>query len=85
MKVLFSKVIQNMSTLTFLPRINNKLEDISIQKDKVLKLTKMLDTKKVPGCDQILVPMIKICGSFIVDPLCMIFEKCLRTGIYPPS
>ena len=29
--------------------------------------------------------MIKTCDSCIVDPLCMIFEKCLSTGLYPSS
>ena len=27
--------------------------------------------------------MIKICNASIVEPLCLIFEKCLETGIYP--
>ena len=45
----------------------------------------MPDTKKAHGCDQITVAMIKICDNSIVDPLCMIFEKSLRTGIYPSS
>ena len=27
--------------------------------------------------------MIKICDMSIVEPLCLIFEKCLETGSYP--
>ena len=27
--------------------------------------------------------MIKICDASIAEPLCLIFEKCLETGIYP--
>ena len=78
--------IQNTSSLqTFLPRINNQLKDITVNKDKVLKLIRTLDTKKAHGCDEISVSMIKICDSSIVDPLCMIFEKCLTTGLYPSS
>ena len=65
---------------TFLPRINNQLKDITVNKDKVLKLIRTLDTKKAHGCDEISVSMIKICDSSIVDPLGMIFEKCLSTG-----
>ena len=29
--------------------------------------------------------MIKICDSAIVEPLYLIFEKCLETGVYPTS
>ena len=36
-------------------------------------------------CDAISVSMIKICDSSIVDPLCMIFEKYLCTGLYSSS
>ena len=27
--------------------------------------------------------MIKICDTSIVEPLCLIFEECLKTGAYP--
>ena len=78
--------IQNTSSVpTFLPRINNQLKDIAVNKEKVLKLIRTLDTKKANGCDEISVSMIKICDSCIVDPLFMIFEKCLSTGLNPSS
>ena len=78
--------IQNTSSLpTFLPRINSQLKDIAVNRDKVLKLIRTLDTKKAHGCDEISVSMIKICDSCIVEPLSMIFEKCLSTGLYPSS
>ena len=44
-----------------------------------------LDTKKANGCDNISAFMIKASGSSIVEPLCLIFEKCLETGIYPST
>ena len=76
--------IQNTSSLpTFQPITNNQLNDIAVNKDKILKLIRMLDTKKAHGCDGISVSMIKICDSSIVDPLCMIFERSLATGLYP--
>ena len=31
------------------------------------------------------VTMIKICDDAIVEPLRMIFERCIKTGIYPSS
>ena len=70
---------------TFQPRINNQLKEITVNKDKVFKLIRMLDAKKAHGCDKISVFMIKICDSSIVDPLCMIFGKSLSTGLYPSS
>ena len=27
--------------------------------------------------------MIKMCDTSVVEPLCLIFEKCLETGVYP--
>ena len=74
--------IQNTSSLpTFLPRINSLLKDITVNKDKVLKLIRTLDTKKAHGCDEISVSIIKICDSSIVDQLCMIFEKCQHRAV----
>ena len=42
-----------------------------------------LDSLKAHGCDNISIAMIKICDITIVEPLCMIFDKCLTTGQYP--
>ena len=67
----------------FRPRCNFILENINIDREKVLKLIRGLDSKKASGCDNISVFMIKICDISIVEPLCLIFEKCLETGTYP--
>ena len=48
-----------------------------------MKLIRPLDPWKAHCCDNISIAMIKICDSTIVEPLCMIFEKCLATGEYP--
>ena len=72
------------STLpTFQPRCRVLLEKVDIDRGKVLKLIRSLDSKKAHGCDDISIAMIKICDASIVEPLCLIFEKCLETGIYP--
>ena len=47
------------------------------------KLIRALDPSKAHDCDNIPIAMTKICDSMIVEPLCMIFEKCLVTGQYP--
>ena len=72
------------STLpNFLPRCISVLENVEIDRQKVSKLIRALDPSKAHGCDNIFIAMIKICDSMIVEPLCMIFEKCLTTGQYP--
>ena len=71
------------STLpTFQPRCRVLLEKVDIDRVKVLKLIRSLDSKKAYGCDDISIAMIKICDASIVEPLCLIFEKCLETGNY---
>ena len=59
------------------------LQNIAIDRDKVLKLIRNLNTNKAQGCDDISASMIEICDCSIVEPLCLIFEKCLDTGKYP--
>ena len=54
-------------------------------KNKMTTTTTSLDTGKAHGCDDISIAMIKICDDSIVDPLCLIFEICLETGIYPSA
>ena len=77
-------VISTGTTLpTFLPRHNQLLHGLPIDRGKVRKLIRSLDSKKAHGCDEISIMMIKICDSLIVEPLCLIFEKCLATGVYP--
>ena len=78
--------IPTQSTLpTFMPRCNPTLQGVPVDREKVLRLMRSLDTGKAHGCDDISIAMIKICDDSIVDPLCLIFEKCLETGIYPSA
>ena len=58
-------------------------KNVEIDRQKVVKLIRALDSSKAHGCDNISIAMIKICDIAIVEPLCMIFEKCLTTGQYP--
>ena len=61
------------------PRSDTILENVEIDKEKVVKLIRALDPSKTHGCDNISIAMIKTCDFTIVDPLCVIFEKCLET------
>ena len=59
------------------------MDNIHIDGGKVLQLIRALDSKKANGCDSISVSMINICDMSNVEPLCLIFKKCLETGSYP--
>ena len=69
----------------FRPRCPTLLQGAHVNREKILNIIRSLDTKKAHGCDDISISMIKICDSAIVQPLCLIFEKCLETGVYPTS
>ena len=69
----------------FIPRGLVSLQNMEIDREKVLRLIRSLDTKKAHGCDDISSSMIKMCDESIVEPLCLIFEKCLDSGVYPPQ
>ena len=59
------------------------LQNKEINKEKVLKLVRALDIKKAHGRDDISSSMIKLCDESMVEPLCLIFEKCIEFGVYP--
>ena len=55
---------------------------LEIDKEKVLRIIRALRLKKAHCCDDISISMIKMCDTSIVEPLCLIFEKCLEIGVY---
>ena len=59
------------------------MENINTDRGKVLHLIRALNSKIASGCDSISVSMINLCDMSIVEPLCLVFEKCLETGNYP--
>ena len=70
---------------SFFPMSDTILENVEIDREKVVKLIPALDPSKAHGCDKMSIAMIKICDFTIVEPLCMIFEKCLEIGQYPST
>ena len=78
-----STIVNSSALPNFQPTCNALLQSLDIDRGKVTKLIRALDTAKAHGCDDISISMIKICDTSIVKPLCLIFEKCLETGIYP--
>ena len=69
----------------FVPSSVPPWKHLDVNRERVLKLIQALDSSKSHGYDDISVTMIKICDETIVEPLCMIFERCIETGIYPSS
>ena len=74
-------MVTGSSLPRFVPKCSSIMDNIHIDGGKVLQLIRAMDSKKASGCDSISVSMIKICDLHIVEPLCLIFEKCLETGI----
>ena len=70
---------------SYITRCNNLLETIEIDADKVLRITRSLDCNKAHGWDDLSVSMVKICDSSIVRPLCLIYETCMHTGLFPDN
>ena len=61
------------------------LQNCEINRTKVLNNSRNLDSSKSHGCDDLSVAMIKLCEISIVEPLCIIVERCVANGVYPSS
>ncbi len=48
------------------------LQNVPVDREKVLKLIGSLDSKKAHGCNDISVSMLKTFDTEIVEPLCLI-------------
>ena len=80
-------VINNSSILpsNTIIQHQNSLSSLEFNGDDILKLIRALDPNKSHGFDGISVRMIKICYISIVKPLLIIFNTCLRDGVFPFS
>ena len=59
------------------------LTEFQISEEKRLSIIRSLNPNKARGWDNISVCMIKICDDSLVLPLKLIFENCLRRGVFP--
>ena len=64
-------------------KTNNRLNNITINHDSIVKIIRNLNTAKAHGWDGISIKMIKICEQTITVPLILIFKKAILSGIYP--
>ena len=62
-----------------------QLQKIIISDDKILEIIRNLNPNKAHGWDGISVRMIKLCDESLITPLRLIFENCLRRGIFPET
>ena len=59
------------------------LSSVSIKESDILSILKSLDTNKAHGHDDISIRMLKLSSKSILKPLKLLFENCLRIGIFP--
>ena len=66
-----------------IPATLTQLNDFIISEEKILNIIRSLNPNKAHGWDGISLRMIKLSDSALVIPLKIIFENCLRQGIFP--
>ena len=64
-------------------RTESRLSDLIISTDMMLSIINSLNPNKSHGCDNISIKMIQICRNVIVFPLKIIFDNCVKTGLFP--
>ena len=84
----FSKECQPIPNNSTLPSIqsfetSNRLSTVDIDSKKILKLIQGLNSNKAHGHDGISIRMLKICGSTVIKALSLLFNNCLRDGVFP--
>ena len=77
--------LQNNSTQ---PKSNtyhkeNRLNDITFDNEKLLKIIQLLDANKTHAYDGISIRMLKLSSPSIVKPLFITFQNCLKSSIFP--
>ena len=84
----FSKQCQHIPNNSTLPSIqsfetSNRLSTVDIDSKKILKLIQSLNSNKAHGHDSISIRMLKICRPSVIKPLSLLFNNCLRDGVFP--
>ena len=76
--------IENGSKIPDNTSINpTRIDSVVISEEKILKIIRSLNPNKAHGWDEISVRMIKLSDTALVAPLKIIFENCLRCGVFP--
>ena len=67
----------------YVPAPSSLISDFPISDEKILNIIRSLNPNKAHGWDGISVRMIKLSDAALVVPLKIIFENCLRCGVFP--
>ena len=59
------------------------LSSVNIKESDILDILKYLDANKAHGHDNISIRILKLSHKLILKLLKLLFENCLRTGIFP--
>ena len=73
-----SKLPLNRDSIT-----TSLLSSVSIKESDILSILKSLDANRAHGHDDISIRMLQLSNKSILKPLKLLFENCLRTGIFP--
>ena len=84
----FSKQCQPIPNNSTLPSVqsfetSNRLSTVDIDSKKILKLIQGLNSSKAHVHDGISIRMLKIFGLSVITPLSLLFNNCLRDGVFP--
>ena len=64
-------------------RTENRLNDITFDNKKLVKIVQSLDPNKAHGYDGISIRMLELSSPSTIKPLSIIFQKCLKSSIFP--
>ena len=62
---------------------NFRIDSIVISNEEIIKLIRNLNKGKANGPDNISAQMLLLCDDSILQPLRLIFENIIKTGVYP--
>ena len=78
------KLLENTSTLPQMgKRTHLTISAIEITETQIVNIISSLNSKKAHGFDEISISMLQLCAGVVAKPLNIIFQNCLRTGIFP--
>ena len=64
-------------------KTQSRLSSINFEKEDILKIIRNLNVNKAHGHDNISIRMLKICDSVLVEPLSLIYNNCINSGVLP--
>ena len=84
----FSKQCQPPQNNDTVPKSNTyhtetRLNDITFDNEKLLKIIQSLDASKAHEYDGISIGMLKLISPSIIKPLYIIFQNCLKSSNFP--